>query len=255
MACVEKFLLLVGLCSLDGAVELGVDLCGHSLVCLVEIFRPLVFVEVEIRKSLACILELMTDTGHCLHVGFKLHTHLAAENVDKLDGGSGRTASEPPDVGIDDVDTLDDGCQHGGKTVTGSTVSMEINRHLEGGFQLGHEAVDTRGAYKTGHILEGDHLGTESLHLFRFLNKILIGEDLLVLGSSFRIDSIADCGVGYAAELVDHADRALDVVDIVERVENTHHIKTVLDCLLIEAFEHRVGIRHISEKVAATRQS
>ena len=255
MACIKKFLFLVSLGGFDGTVEFSVDLCGHSFVSLVEIFRPFVFVKVEIRKCLTGILEFVTDPGHSLHICFKLHAHLAAEDVDEFYRRCGRTTTEPPYVGIDDIHTLDDGCQHCSQTVAGCAMSMEIHRHLKSGLKLGHKAVDTRGTYESGHILKGDHLCSEFLHLFGLLYKILVGENFLILGSTFRIDCIAYSGICDTAQLVDHTDGALDIIDVIERVENTHHIETVLDSLLVKTFEHRIGIRHIAEQVAATGKS
>ena len=134
-------------------------------------------------------------------------------------------------------------------------MGVEIHRHFQGSLELGHEGVDARRAYQAGHILESDHLGAERLHLLGFFYKIFVGKDLFIFRSAFRIDSVADCCVSYAAELIDHADGALDVVDIIESVEDTHHVETVLYSLGIETFQHAVGIRHVSEEVAATRKS
>ena len=66
---------------------------------------------------------------------------------------------------------------------------------------------------------------------------------------------VADSGVGYAAQLVDETDGLLDIVDVVEGIEDTHHVETVGDSFFIETFEHVVGVGHIAEEVSATRES
>ncbi len=80
-------------------------------------------------------------------------------------------------------------------------------------------------------------------------------EESLLAGSFggfvLGVYGIADSGIGNAAEFVDEADRLLDIVDVVEGVEDAHHVEAVFDSLLIEALQNAVGIRHIAEEVAA----
>ncbi len=258
MACVEKFLLLVGLGHLDGTVELGVDLLRHLCVSLVEVALPAVFVEVESCEGNAGVLELFADLGHGLHVDIEFNTEFAAEDVDELDGRSCRATAKPPDVGVDDIDALYYGCQHRSKAVAGGAMCVEIHGHLKRGFQLGHEGVYARGIHKACHILEGHHLGAEFLHLDGLVYEVVVGEDLLVLSGALGVDRVAYGRVGdslvavESVELVDHLDGALDVVEVVECVEDTHHVQTVFDRFLIESFKHVIGVGYIAEKVAAT---
>ncbi len=142
MASVEELLLFVGLSHLDGAVKLCIDLLRHHGDSLVEVFLPVVFVEVECCEGFACLLELVANLGHSLHVGFKLDAELLAEDVYKLDGGSGRSAGKPPYVGVDDVYALDDGGEHGCQAVAGGAVSVEIHGHFQRRFELRHEVED-----------------------------------------------------------------------------------------------------------------
>ncbi len=155
---------------------------------------------------------------------------------------------------------------------------VEIDRHIYGSLEFGHKRCDTGGIYQTGHILEGNDFGTKSLHCLGLRHEIFVGKYLFRsnghLGflaeksreesrffGGFRgcfllgVDGVAYSSVGYTAKLVDHAYRLLHVVEVVESVEDTHHVKTVLDSFLIETLKHTVGIRHIAEKVAATRES
>ena len=107
------------------------------------------------------------------------------------------------------------------------------------------------------------------LHFFCFVYEIFVGENLLgflsflaeetseetgFLGGSlgFGVNRVADSAVGYSTEGVDEADRFLDVVNIVERIENTHHVEAVFDSLFIKSFEYVVGVRNIAEEVTST---
>ena len=66
------------------------------------------------------------------------------------------------------------------------------------------------------------------------------------------VDSVAHGTVGYASELIDHAYRRGYVVDVVEGVEDAHHIEAVFDGFLIKAAEHFVGVGYITKQVAAS---
>ena len=112
MACVEQFGLVVFGSGLDGAVEFGIDILRHGLVSLIEVFGPVVFVEVEVSERLACVDKFLADLGDSFHIDFHLDAELLAEDPYQLDGGSGCAAAKPPDVCVDDVDALDDGCEH-----------------------------------------------------------------------------------------------------------------------------------------------
>ncbi len=131
---------------------------------------------------------------------------------------------------------------------------VEVHGHLERFLQLGHKSIDAGGIHQTGHILDRYHLGADFLHLHSLVYEILVGEDLLLGCIILGVYCVADSRVGDTAQLVDHHDRVMDVVDVVEGVEDTHHVQTVLDGLLVEALEHAVGIRHIAEKVTAARE-
>ena len=252
VAGVEQGLFVAGLGGLDGAIELGVDVGGHGGIPLVEVVGPVVAVEVELAEGLAGVDQFLADLGDCLHVDVELDAELLAEDPDELDGGSGGTAAEPPDVGVDDVDALDDGCQHGCQAVAGCAVGVEVNGHAQSLFELGHQGVDAGRVDQACHVLEGDHLGADGLHLLGLVDEVLVGEDLLV--GTLGVHGVADGGVGDASELVDEADGGLYVVDVVKGVEDTHDVKAVLDCLLVEAFEHGLGIGYVSEEVAAAAE-
>ena len=127
---------------------------------------------------------------------------------------------------------------------------VEVDLYGKSLFQLGHKAVDACGVNQTCHILEADHLGAGSNHFLSFVYKVFVGEYFLV--GVLGVNCVANGCIGNAAQLVDETDRLADVVDIVQRIENTHYVKTILDSLFVETFKHAVGIRNISEQVAAT---
>ncbi len=157
-------------------------------------------------------------------------------------------------------------------------MGVEVNGHFHGCFQLADDRSRARGAHEACHILEGDDFGAKTLHLNGEVDKILVGEYLFGSGGSILflaekraekafllggldgsfllgIHGVAYGCVGDAAKLVDETYRLLDIVDVVERVEDTHYVKAVLDGFFVESFEDRVGVGNITEKVAAAGQS
>ena len=133
-------------------------------------------------------------------------------------------------------------------------MGVEVYRHLKRFLQLRHKGVDAGGVHKSCHILHCHHLRTEFLHLKCLVDKVFVGEDLLVLRCALRVDCVAYCCVGYTSKLVDHRDGPLDVVDVVEGIEDSHHVQSILDGFLVEAFQYAVGIWHVAEEVTPSRE-
>ena len=215
VAVVEQSGFVAFLGGLDGVVEVGVDFGGEFVLERVEIARHLVLVEVELSQRFASFEQLHADLAHSFHVGAEFDAELLAEDVDQLDGGSSGAAAEPPDVGVEDVNAVDDGHQSGAEAVAGGAVSVEVHGHLHGGFQLGDDRSGARGVNQAGHIFEGDDLGAEAFHFASFLHEVFVGEHLFGfsgflaeeaseetgLGSfgGFGVDGVAHSAVGDAA--------------------------------------------------------
>ena len=275
MAAVEQGSLVESLCGSNSLVEEGIDFGGEFVGKRIEMAGEFVFVEVHVGKVAADAFQAVADFAHFLHIDVYLHAEFLTENVDKLDGGSGRAFAEEPYVGIENVNAVEDSHERGGQAVAGGAVGVEVNGDFHSLLQLADNRCGAQRVDKAGHILERDDFRAKALHLHGFVDEILVGEDFLgcfgslffaeerrqesLFGSGgnfvFRIYGIANGGIGYSAEFVDEADGFLDVVDIVEGVEDTHHVETVFDGLFIETFENGIGIGDITEEVSAARKS
>ncbi len=192
-----------------------------------------------------------------------------AEEVDEFDCGCGRASSEPPDVGVEDVDAVDDCHYARRKAIAGCAVGMEVHGNFYRGFEFAYDGGGAQRVDKACHILQGDDLCAEGFHFLGFVDEVFVGEDLFRFGFFFAeesaekafgcgcfglgIDCIAYGSVGDSAQRVYKAYRFLYVVDVVQCVEDTHNVKTVGDSFLIESFEDIVGVGYITEKVAAAR--
>lgn len=125
-----------------------------------------------------------------------------------------------------------------------------------------------RGRYEACHVFESDDFGSEGFHLAGFVDEVFVGEDFFGLsglfteeageesfggfsGLGFGVDGVAHGSVGDAAEGVDHLYGVAHVVDVVEGIEDAHHVESVGDCFFIESFEDAVGVWHVAEEVAA----
>ena len=67
------------------------------------------FVEVECSQRMAGIEQMLADFAHGLHVHIEFHTEFLGEDIYQLDSRCSRAAAEPPYIGIEDVDAVDDG--------------------------------------------------------------------------------------------------------------------------------------------------
>ena len=105
----EQLILVAGFGGSDGFVEEGVHLCGEGVLERIELLGEFVLVEVEIGKVATDAFEAFADFADLLHVDINLDAEFLTEYVNKLDGGSGRPFAEPPDVGVEDVDSVEDG--------------------------------------------------------------------------------------------------------------------------------------------------
>ena len=150
---------------------------------------------------------------------------------------------------------------------------MEVHWYTNIGFELGDDGSGAKRVYESGHILKSYDFSSKTLHFFCLFNEILIGENLfrscrfasedaLESGGKagglyrffFGINGVANCAISDATNFIDHLYGVTDVVDIVESVEDTHHVKTIFDGFFVETFEHGIWVRYVTEKVASTRK-
>ena len=246
VACVEQRFFVACLGGCNSCIDLCLDFGGNFVGEGVEFAREVVFIQVVCCEALTCTAQCFADFADGLHVYVQLDTEFVGEEIHQFDSRSSATAAEPPDIGIEDVYTVKYGHNAGCKAVAGCAMRMEVNLNLDVGFELGYNGGCTRWRHETGHILECNNLGAESFHGFGFLDEVFVGENLLRRGScrSFFAEqfgkealgcfllgcillgvySIAYGSVGHTAKSVDHTNRLLDVVYIIERVKDTHNI-------------------------------
>ena len=134
-----------------------------------------------------CLLQLLADAQQLAvdlrygsHIDIQLDTHLLTEDVDQLDGRSGGTAREIPNVGIHDIRPADDGRQHRSQAVTRRAVRMEIHRHFKIMFEQAYQPGHPFGRNQAAHVLNRDHIGSQSLHLKRFIQEVFICKNRLM---------------------------------------------------------------------------
>ena len=257
--------LIVLLSSSDSLIELSVDLCGQSIGQRVERLGELLN-SVECLQLLTDIEQLGVNLSNCLHIYVQLNTHLLTENVDQLQCGSCGTTCEVPDVGINDVSTCIDSSHNRCQTVTRSTVGVEINGNRQILLDQADQTSHALGRNQTTHILDGDHIGTQSRHLLSLIEEVSIGEyGLRILLTHqlseeayfgiLRINRVANSAISDTAILLNVFDGRFHVIHVVQCVEDTHNAQTALDRVAAETVDNFVGVGAITEQVTATRQS
>ena len=262
MASIDQGCFVFVLSSLDRAVEFGFDLFRQFVCQRVEGFGlGLVLAEYRYVQLVTNLLELGVYLGNGLHVYADVDAQLLAEYIDQFDGWSGGPSCEIPAVGVDHIDTGHDSSQYGCQAVSRCTVGMEVNGDVQVLLEEFDQTADPVGRDQTRHVLDGDHVGTEGLHLFGFSEEVFVGKYrfrfLLAhqFGEEsrfgvFRIDRITYGAVSHTTVLFDVFDRRLDVVHVVQGIEDTHDIQAAFDGVPTESVDDLVRIGRISEKVS-----
>ena len=147
---------------------------------------------------------------------------------------------------------------------------MEVHRHRQVLLEQFYQFVSPVRRDQAAHVLDGDHVGTQSFHLLGLAQEIFVGEDLFRrfrsseerfdllaegLRGILRVDGGANGAIGDTAVLADVFHRRFYVVHVIERVEDTHDAQTGFDGIAAETFDDLVGVRSITEQVASTRKS
>ena len=268
VASIEQSRLVVALGGIDSGIEEFVDVVGQLVDKRVEGDGEGIFLQVVSGQFAADTQQLGTYLAHGSHVDLHLYTQFLAEDVEQLDSRSCRTATKVPDVGIENVDPVNDSHQRRGQTVTRRTVGVEIDGHLQGLFQFRHQRGHPGRINQTGHIFQGHHLGTQLFKTESLLYKVFIGKDglgQLLAEEGFhpihegdgivRVDRIAHGTIGDGTHGIYLLDRRFHVVQVVEGIKYTHDSQAVGNSLAVESVEYRIGIRCVSKQIAATRKS
>ena len=248
VASFEHSFLVVGLSGFDGFVEESIDFGRQSVVKRIERLGEVVLMKVDGSQTLANVEEFVANLAHSFHVTFHFHAEFLSEDVDKFDSRSSRTFGKPPNVGVEDVNAVHNSHHARSQAVAGSTVSVEVDRHVDSSLKFRHQRSHTSRIYQACHILDGNHLGAESFVALSFFYKIFVGKYLFsIYVVVFRINSVAHSTIGYAAKFVDDFYRFLNVVEVVKSIEDTHNAKTILDGFYIETLDDIGGIGCVSE--------
>ena len=184
MACVEQCLFIIGLGSCNSFIELGIDVRRKIVVERVEVVGER-FRKVECLELLAHVLQLGADFTDSFHIYLNFYAEFLTEHVYKFKCRSCTAFAKIPDVGVEDVDAVDNCHQSRCQAISWSTVGVEVNRNVDVSFQLWHERCNACRVNQSGHILEGDNLGTHLFEAFGFFNEVFVGEDFLLLGRLF----------------------------------------------------------------------
>jgi hypothetical protein len=145
------------------------------------------------------------------------------------------------DGDVDDVSPSGGGGQHARSSNTSGVVGVDVDRQVrvlladgsdENGRSLGLE--------ETSHVLDAEHVDALVHELVDELQVVL--EGVLGLVRVRDVAGVADNGLADTTRLLRGIDTELQVLDVVERVEDTEDVETVLDSLLGEVVDRVVPV-------------
>ena len=142
---------------------------------------------------------------------------------------------------------------------------MEINRNRYCSLKLLYERTYTLWRDKTRHILDSNHISTQSCELLSLTYKVVVCkyESRVLLALKLipeaelrilRVYSVANSTVSNTAILLYILDCRFNIINIVQAVKDTHNTQTALDRVATEALDNLVSVRCITEEVTTTRE-
>ena len=123
---------------------------------------------------------------------------------------------------------------------------MQVNRHIHGILDGGNQIISLLGTHDAGHVLNADGGSAHFLQLLDHFHILGVGVD----GGGGVGDGAGGDGAGLHGSFHSH----LQVVDVVQSVEDTDHIDTVLHGLLNEQLHEIIGVVGVAQHVLSTQQ-
>ena len=165
-----------------------------------------------------------------------------------LGGGLARAAGERADGGVDDVGACLDALHVGHECHASGGVRVHDNRHVAGQrvLQSAYQAIRICRGKDASHVLNADGLAA---HVYHFLGQVHVH-----LARVHRAGGVADSARSLGARFDGSLDGNLQVVDVVQRVEDTNNVDTVLHRRFHETTHDVVGIMLVSQDVLTAQQ-
>lgn len=153
---------------------------------------------------------------------------------------------------INGISTSHGASNHGSDTSTRRVVGVDVDGEV--GVLLA-DAADKEGGSvgleNTSHILDTKDINVES---DKVVNELEIVFKVILLVGVKHVTAVANGTLANTAGLLDSLDTNLELVDVVEGIEDTEDIDTVLLGLLDEVLNGIVGQRSVGNTVSATEE-
>ena len=164
----------------------------------------------------------------------------------RLGGGLSGTVGQRRQSGVDDVDAGHGSHQIDHVAGTGGVVGVQVNGNIHGFLQALDQRVSVLGQQQVGHILNADDACAHLLQLLGHVHIVI----LVVNGG----DGVGHSGLNGTAILDGGLDGLLQVAGIVQSVEDTDDVDTVLDGLGAEGIHNVVSVVLVAQNVLSTEQ-
>lgn len=153
---------------------------------------------------------------------------------------------------VDGISTRLSARNHGGHTGTSGVVGVDVDGKVR--VTLADRADQQGGGLgleDTGHILDTQSVGAQ---LDDLVDQFQVVVQVVLLLGVQHVSAVADGGLDHTASGLHGLDTDLELVDIVEGVEDTEDVDTVLLCLLAEVVDGIVRQRRVGNAVGSSEQ-
>ncbi len=268
MTSVQQSLLIVVFHRRYRQVKLTVNFFWDRVRKRIKRLRILLH-RVKLFKFVTYSQQFRIYLGHRLHVHIQLHSELLAENINQFHCRSRRAARKIPDNRVHNVRPVHNSRQHRPQSKSGRTVRMEVNGYVKFFFKERNQPRNARGRYQSTHILYGNHVGAQSQHFLRLVQKIFVCKNWRMHGFLFfllgkqveqpalftllrrlvvilRVYGITNGAIRHSSIFLDGGHTRFNIVHIVQSIKNTHDIQTRGNGIPEEAINNLIGIRSVA---------
>lgn len=221
----------------------------------------LVLVNLRVRTSKVSLERGVEETklrpvgvegADLVRVQARLEASALKRSKNSVDAGLGSHTRQAVSGSIDNVSAGLGASNHGGDTSTSRVVSVNVDREVR---VLFTDGTDKKGGgvrlEDTGHILDAENVDVELDKLFDKVEVVL--EVVLLLGVE-HVTAEADGTLDNTTSLVNGLDTDLELVNVVQSIENTEDVNTVLLGLIDKVINGIVWKRRVGNTVGTTEK-
>ena len=198
------------------------------------------------------LLEHLVDLGQFLDVETGVTVGAEQGHDQGLDGRMSGAEGVRGHTGVNDVDAGLDGLQMAHGSHARGEMAVQVNRSFAHFLDRLDNGVGVVGSDQTGHVLDTDGVGAHGVQSLGAVHVVL---QIIDIPAKTRLgQGVADAALEVLAGLLDAFDNGLEVAIVVEGVEGTEDVHTVLGSALNKGQSGIVGIVAVADQVLGAQQ-